>query len=930
MGGRRDASSWIGGRTASFQGFSNNRDQHKNLNGGDAAKSRDAMAKEIYRRLFGWIVDKVNRSIECATEGLTMGILDIYGFEIFDSNDFEQFCINYVNEKLQQYFIDHTIRAEQDDYEAEGVEWEHVDYFNNKTVCDMIEGRHGLLSLLDEVSSYKDNDGKVLVNRYNRVMANHDHYFPGEEAVYGTSYGRRRSSGSVNGFSNGNNGTASGKATLKATSSGRAGAGADAVYSRVTVARGDKHFLDAKQMFGIRHFAGNVTYAADRFIEKNADRLHGDVRSLLAKSTNPLAAELFSEGARSAGPHNKARRHPSLSAQFKKQVDALCGSLARCRPHYVRCIKPNSTKTPLKVDETMLTHQVTYLGLRENVKVRRQGYAYRMPFEHFVRRYGFLSESTWPDRVTKKFWPDGTPFDPAHPQTPQHLIKYDEVEEEFQELREVEPDSDGSKDKDKESGTTDSSDDGVTDKEAPTPPVQRTPPSRAKPPSVARATPARILQNFTPARLRGKAAATPVSTARTSAVAAERDHAPKRVVMVTSTRIRKVPRRVDPVDRTTWERRELSARQATVALLEEGRPKRWESHRTGGKAVTLNVPRLCADSGDIKMGKTKIFIKQPHTLFDLEDQRQPALFAVAVIIQSKARGFVRRWRYVRFQAVIGKVAAVARGFLARQRYYRILGGIERAQAVFKGNKQRVRYKRLKIAAKGRPLRYYALRIQRNYRGYKGRSMVPRRTLKRSRALGAKMLAASRGYRAAVVIQQTAWRTHAARKAFMVRRKQTAVVQSCYRRRVARQQFEKLRLEDYKATIKELRGGMTMVKHTVGTSFRRKTKRPIEFTCSNRGVLSWDGLGMMRKEQSVNIPSDVLKISKGITSRTLRRTGEAAKGDGVATRTRPGQVNGSGNYLVLHQRSGKTLDLECESYTQRDSVKRALSKIKEEW
>ncbi|CAM9723719.1 unnamed protein product [Ectocarpus sp. 6 AP-2014] len=895
------------------------------------------MAKEVYRRLFGWIVDKVvNRSIECATEGLTMGILDIYGFEIFDSNDFEQFCINYVNEKLQQYFIDHTIRAEQDDYEAEGVEWEHVDYFNNKTVCDMIEGRHGLLSLLDEVSSYKDNDGKVLVNRYNRVMANHDHYFPGEEAVYGTGYGRRRSSASVNGFSNGNNGSGSGKAPLKATSSGRAGAGADAVYSRVTVARGDKHFLDAKQMFGIRHFAGNVTYAADRFIEKNADRLHGDVKRLLAKSTNPLAAELFREGAKSAGPHNKARRHPSLSAQFKKQVDALCGSLARCRPHYVRCIKPNSTKTPLKVDETMLTHQVTYLGLRENVRVRRQGYAYRMPFEHFVRRYGFLSESTWPDRVTKKFWPDGTPFDPAHPQTPQHLIKYDEVEEEFQELREVEPDSDGSKDKDKESGTTDSSDDGVTDKEAPTPPVQRTPPSRAKPPSVARATPARILQNFTPARLRGKAAATPLSTARTSAMAAERDGdgdgagAPKRMAMVTSTRIRKVPRRVDPVDRSTWERRELSARQATFALLEEGRPKRWESHRTGGQPVTLNVPRLCADSGDIKMGKTKVFIKQPHTLFDLEDQRQPALFAVAVIIQSKARGFVRRSRYIRFQAVIGRVAAVARGFLARQRYYRILGGIERAQAVFKGNKQRVSYKRLKIAAKGRPLRYYALRIQSNYRGYKGRSMVPRRTLKRSKALGAKMLAASRGYRAAVVIQQAAWRKHAARKAFMVRRTQTAVVQSCYRRRVARQQFEKLLLEDYKVTIKELRGGMTMVKHTVGTSFRRKTKRPIEFTCSNRGVLSWDGLGMMRKEQSVNIASDVLKITKGITSRTLRRTGEAAKGDGVATRTSPGQVNGSGNYLVLHQRSGKTLDLECDSYTQRDSVKRALSKIKGEW
>ncbi|CAM9168994.1 unnamed protein product, partial [Laminaria digitata] len=744
----------------------------RNLNGGDSSNSRDALAKEMYRRLFDWIVEKVNLSIECATKGLTMGILDIYGFEIFDSNDFEQFCINYVNEKLQQYFIDHTIRAEQQDYEAEGVEWEHVDYFNNKTVCDMIEGRHGLLSLLDEVSSYKDNDGAVLVNRYNRAMATHDHYFSGEEAVFGTGYTRKRSSLSVKSLSTN---------------------GSDAAHSRSSAGRRDKRLVDAKKMFGIRHFAGNVTYAAENFIEKNADRLHRDLTSLLANSSNPLAAELFKEAP--AGPHNKARRHPSLSAQFKKQVEALCGSLACCQPHYVRCIKPNSTKAPLEMDDTMIMHQVKYLGLRENVRVRRQGFAYRMPFGHFVRRYWFLSESTWPGRTMRKFWPDGTPYDPAHPDPPKNLIKFDEVEEEFQELREEEV---------SENNNTDSSDDGATDKETPTPPVQSTPPRSANTfvPMPVTNLPTVVLQNLTPTKLRVKAAASNMLKSPMTKVIcvgamfrkgkgdAADNRQTSKMVMVTSKRMRQVERPVALVERTTWEPLKLSERQATFALLEEGRPKQWDKRYTGGKAIDLKVPRLCADSGDIKLGKTKIFIKHPHMLFDLEDQRIPGLFAVAVIIQSKARGFICRWRYVRFLAVIGRVAAVARGFLARLRYRRILDGVALAQAVFRGRLQRVRYARLKVAAKGRPLRYYAIRIQKAYRGYKGRCKVSRRTLKRARVLGPRLLVASRRFSAAKLFQARLgtqlWLT-----AFLARRRQVEVVQACWRRRVARQQFDKV-------------------------------------------------------------------------------------------------------------------------------------------
>ncbi|CAM9504516.1 unnamed protein product [Pylaiella littoralis] len=925
--GKRDASSWIRGSVKS-----SNTKHHKNLNGGDAAKNRDAMAKELYRRLFGWIVDKVNRSIECASEGLTMGILDIYGFEIFEHNDFEQFCINYVNEKLQQYFIDHTIRAEQDDYEAEGVEWEHVDYFNNKTVCDMIEGRQGLLSLLDEVSSYKSSGGASLVNRYNRAMANHDHYFPGEEAVYGTAYGRKYPPPPPPLLLNHRDGGGDARSGLRPTAGPE---GAAAVSSRITIGRADKQFVDAKTMFGIRHFAGNVTYGTEKFIEKNADRLHRDLVKLLSQSTNPLAAELFQEPKSSAAkqPQNKARRHLSLSAQFKKQVDALCGSLARCQPNYVRCIKPNSTKTPLKIDETMLTHQVTYLGLRENVRVRRQGYAFRMPFGQFVRRYGFLSESTWPDRVLREFWPDGTPYDPAQPEVPGHLITYDEITEEFQEMREAEPDADGSSEE--KEGVTDSSDDGVTDKEAKTPPVENTP-LRSRP--HARSASARILQTFTPARSKGRTQSTktPMSAAKSSALlhksaseARPSQKEPKRMVTVTSTRVRKVQRRVEPVERLTWERRELSERQATFAILEEGRPKRWESHRTGGKTITLNVPKLCADSGDIKVGKTKIFIKHPHTLFALEDQRQPALFAVAAIIQAKARGFVRRWRYIRFLAVIGKVAAVARGFLARQRYGRILDGVSRAQAAFRGNVQRARYKRLKAAAKGRPLRYYALRIQRNYRGYKTRSTVHPRTLRKARSLGAKMVAAGRGFRAAVLIQSV-WRMHVARKEFLEQRRKIKAVQAMYRRTLARREFEKLREEDYRRTINDLKDGISLVKHTVGTFSRMKSRRTIEITYTNDGCLAWDGLGVMRRDQRVNVASDVRKVTKGVSSRRLSRTGESEKGDDVATTASPRRASGTGKYLVLHQKSGKTLDLECANYAQRDSLKRAVDKIQGKW
>jgi myosin-1 len=106
--------------------------------------ARDALAKAVYERLFSWLVHKLNDSLrpEYSGKKTLMGILDIYGFEIFESNSFEQFCINYCNEKLQQLFIELTLKSEQEEYRKEGIEWEHVEYFNNKIICDLIEEKH--------------------------------------------------------------------------------------------------------------------------------------------------------------------------------------------------------------------------------------------------------------------------------------------------------------------------------------------------------------------------------------------------------------------------------------------------------------------------------------------------------------------------------------------------------------------------------------------------------------------------------------------------------------------------------------------------------------------------------------------------------------------------------------------------------------------
>uniref|UniRef100_A0A8C0DI03 Unconventional myosin-Id n=1 Tax=Balaenoptera musculus TaxID=9771 RepID=A0A8C0DI03_BALMU len=258
----------------------------------EASYGRDAFAKAIYERLFCWIVSRINDIIEVKNSDTTIhgkntviGVLDIYGFEIFDNNSFEQFCINYCNEKLQQLFIQLVLKQEQEEYQREGIPWKH-------------------LCASDKILEF-DRD------------------------------------------------------------------------------------------FRIRHYAGDVVYSVVGFIDKNKDTLFQDFKRLMYNSSNPVLKNMWPEGKLSITEVTK--RPLTAATLFKNSMIALVDNLASKEPYYVRCIKPNDKKSPQIFDDERCRHQVEYLGLLENVRVRRAGFAFRQTYEKFLHRYKMISEFTWPN-----------------------------------------------------------------------------------------------------------------------------------------------------------------------------------------------------------------------------------------------------------------------------------------------------------------------------------------------------------------------------------------------------------------------------------------------------------------------------------------------------------------------------------------------------
>jgi len=306
-----------------------------------AVYARDALAKGIYERLFSWLVKKINKSLSSrnAEKKTVLGLLDIYGFEIFESNSFEQFCINYCNEKLQQLFIQLTLKSEQEEYLSEGIEWEPVQYFNNKIICDLVEALPiGIISLLDEecLRPGEAND-KTFLDKLSKNLGGHPHFLS-------------HSTGSS--------------------------------QQKKTILR---------EEFRLIHYAGEVTYNATGFVEKNNDRLYRDLKEVMCRTTNLIASSCFPK----SELESKKRPH-SAGTQFKSSLAKLMDILLQKEPSYVRCIKPNDSKQSGVFNDEIIKHQVKYLGLMENLRVKRAGFAYRREYSQFLKRYKPLCPDTWP------------------------------------------------------------------------------------------------------------------------------------------------------------------------------------------------------------------------------------------------------------------------------------------------------------------------------------------------------------------------------------------------------------------------------------------------------------------------------------------------------------------------------------------------------
>ena len=298
-------------------------------NPAQAVATRDALAKAIYNNLFDWIVERVNLALKA--RGVTansIGILDIYGFEIFEKNSFEQLCINYVNEKLQQIFIQLTLKTEQEEYAREQIQWTPIKYFDNKIVCDLIESTRppGIFSAMKDATKAVSADPAACDRNFMQT---------------------------INGMSN-------------------------------------AHLTPRQGNFIIKHYAGDVAYTVDGITDKNKDQLLKGLLNLFGQSSNQFVHKLF--------PHevdqDNRKSPPSAADKIKASANELVATLMKATPSYIRTIKPNENKSPTEYNGANVLHQIKYLGLQENVRIRRAGFAYRQTFDKFVERFYLLSPQT--------------------------------------------------------------------------------------------------------------------------------------------------------------------------------------------------------------------------------------------------------------------------------------------------------------------------------------------------------------------------------------------------------------------------------------------------------------------------------------------------------------------------------------------------------
>uniref|UniRef100_A0A8C2WXG6 Myosin VIIAa n=1 Tax=Cyclopterus lumpus TaxID=8103 RepID=A0A8C2WXG6_CYCLU len=300
---------------------------------------RDAFVKGIYGRLFVWIVEKINAAIYKPTSSQpkalrrSIGLLDIFGFENFTVNSFEQLCINFANENLQQFFVRHVFKLEQEEYNLEHINWQHIEFTDNQDALDMIAIKPmNIISLIDEESRFPKGTDTTMLNKLNFQHKLNTYYIPPKN--------------------------------------------------------------NHETQFGIQHFAGVVYYETRGFLEKNRDTLYGDIIQLVHSSKNKFIKQIFQADVAMGAETRK--RSPTLSSQFKRSLELLMRTLSVCQPFFVRCIKPNEYKKPMLFDRELCVRQLRYSGMMETIRIRRAGYPIRYTFVEFVDRYRVLMPGVKP------------------------------------------------------------------------------------------------------------------------------------------------------------------------------------------------------------------------------------------------------------------------------------------------------------------------------------------------------------------------------------------------------------------------------------------------------------------------------------------------------------------------------------------------------
>ena len=294
-----------------------------------AADSRDALAKAIYSRLFDWLVTTINLQLKPDIPEdvrADVGVLDIFGFECFQNNSFEQLCINYTNETLQQQFNKFVFELEQEEYKLEAIEWDAVDFPSNQDCLELIEMKKtGLFAMIDDECLVPKGSDANLAKRMYQDLAK----FPR--------------------------------------------------FSATNVQK-------TNNLFQINHYAGPVIYSTFKFVEKNKDEVPKEARELFGKSSCSLLKQFF-VASQLESTVGRATPNPSVCFQFKAQLSHLMGRIQTTKPHYVRCIKPNDQNKPQLLHRIRVVEQLRCGGVLEAVKVARSGFPYRLSHLDFYARY---------------------------------------------------------------------------------------------------------------------------------------------------------------------------------------------------------------------------------------------------------------------------------------------------------------------------------------------------------------------------------------------------------------------------------------------------------------------------------------------------------------------------------------------------------------